>query len=477
MARINTNVPSLMAQADLRKANEALGGALSRLSSGLRINRGADDPAGLIASETLRSELEGIRQGVENSQRAASVVATAEGALNEVASLLINIKALTIQAANTGGISPAEIKANQLQIDSAVQSITRIANVTNFAGLNLLDGSLDYQLSGVDDTEITTARVFNAQFGAAPNIPVDVMIISSAQPATLLWAGSAISSAMTLEVAGVEGVETLNFAASATGSRILQAFNQVKEATGVSAVYTNGATASNGLTFYSTEWGSDAFVSIERLSTTGSFPTTGGGVPKQRAVGVDVAGTINGAYTVGKGLTLSLNSTYLTLDVTIDPDNFVAGSSTFTITDGGAIFQLGPHVSINEQKSMGIQSIAASRLGDSTTGYLSQIVTGGTYSLIAGEADQAAEIIDKAITQVAALRGRMGAFERNTLMTNISSLQVAMENVSASESSIRDADFAAETANLTRGQILTNAATSVLAIANSQPQSVLALLQ
>ncbi len=477
MARINTNVPSLMAQSDLKKANQSLQTALQRLSSGLRINRGADDPAGLIASETLRSELQGVKQGIENSQRAASVIATAEGALNEVASLLTNIKALTVQAANTGGMSPSEINANQLQINSAVQSITRIANVTNFAGLNLLDGSLDYNVSGVIDDELSEVKVYNAQFGEAANIPVDVDVTVSAQPATMLYPMSMISGEVTLEIAGVNGVETLQFV-SGTGSDVLMdAINQVREATGVSAAYANGSTVSNGLLLYSTEWGSDAFVSVDRL-TGGDFVTKDATDTNviQRAEGRDVAGTINGAFTVGKGLTLSLNTTYLTLDVQVD-ETLGDGDSSFTITGGGALFQLGPHVSMNEQRSFGIQSIAASRLGDSEDGYLSQVVTGGDYSLVAGEADQAAKIIDKAITQVAGLRGRMGAFEKNTLMTNINNLEVAMENIQASESSIRDADFAAETANLTRGQILTNAATSVLAIANSTPQSVLSLLQ
>ena len=122
---------------------------MQRLSSGLRINRGADDPAGLIASEGLRSEISGINQAIDNSQRASNVISTAEGALSEVASLLLNIKDLVVQAANSGALSPDEIEANQLQIDSAVESITRISNTTTFAGLNLLNGSLDYVTSGV----------------------------------------------------------------------------------------------------------------------------------------------------------------------------------------------------------------------------------------------------------------------------------------------------------------------------------------
>ena len=139
MARINTNVAALTAQRGLRQSQQSLNSTLERLSSGLRINRGADDPAGLIASENLRSEITGINQAVDNSQRASNVISTTEGALNEVASLLLNIKSLVVQAANSGALSPEEIQANQLQVDSAVQSITRISNTTTFAALSVRD--------------------------------------------------------------------------------------------------------------------------------------------------------------------------------------------------------------------------------------------------------------------------------------------------------------------------------------------------
>src|SRR5918992_5509546 len=150
MARINTNVASLTAQRGLSKTQKQLSSTLQRLSSGLRINRGADDPAGLIASEGLRSEISGISQAIDNSSRASNVISTAEGALGEVAALLLNIKSLVVQAANSGAMSREEIEANQLQVDSAVQSITRISNTTTFAGLHLLNGSLDYITSGID---------------------------------------------------------------------------------------------------------------------------------------------------------------------------------------------------------------------------------------------------------------------------------------------------------------------------------------
>src|SRR5204863_2300003 len=197
MARINTNVASLTAQRGLANSQKTLADTLQRLSSGLRINRGADDPAGLIASEGLRSEIAGVTQAIDNSQRASNVISTAEGALGEVASLLLNIKSLIVQAANTGALSPDEIAANQLQVDSAVQSITRISNTTTFAGLHLINGSLDYVTSGVNTAQIKSLGVNQANFGTHATIPVQVDVLTSATTADLQFRASGVASAVT----------------------------------------------------------------------------------------------------------------------------------------------------------------------------------------------------------------------------------------------------------------------------------------
>jgi flagellin len=152
-----------------------------------------------------------------------------------------------------------------------------------------------------------------------------------------------------------------------------------------------------------------------------------------------------------------------------------AGTS-FAITGGGAKFQIGSQVNRPGQINVGIGSVSTTKLGNDVVGYLSSIGSGGDNSLVAKNTIAAQEIITTAIRQVAELRGRLGALQKNVLDTNSNSLSVALENVTASESAIRDADFAAETAALTRAQILVQANTSVLAQANSQPQNVLALL-
>ena len=174
MSTINTNIPSAVAQRHLRGSQVDLRKSLERLSSGLKINRGADDPAGLIVSERLRSEILASQQAVKNSARAINVIATTEGALDEVSALLSDIQAKLIEAANTGAFSDEERDANQLQIDSAIDSIRRIAMTTTFAGRKLLDGSLDYVLSGVNTSELSTVNVLGAKFGSRAYIPVEV---------------------------------------------------------------------------------------------------------------------------------------------------------------------------------------------------------------------------------------------------------------------------------------------------------------
>lgn len=492
MARINTNIPSMIAQNNLARANNDLAVRLSRLSTGLRINRGADDPAGLIVSERLRSELQGIDQAIDNSERASSVIATTEAYLAEVSDLLTSIKGLVIEAANTGGVSEDEINANQLQIDSAIESITRISNTASFAGLPLLNGSMSYLLSGMTTSAIAQADVFGAQFGNNPFVPVEVEVIASAQTASLFLSGNtagapgALLSSVTLEIAGNLGVQTLSFVSGTTLDKVVAAVNTVKETTGVSATLVSVADQTSGLTFNSTSYGVDEFVSVRKTGADGDFFSVHeqqNGSETQRDEGRDVSALVNGSLAIGDGTNVSLNTPALSLKLNLT-DDFAQATGVpkqFTITGGGTVFQLGPQISLTQQVGFGVRSIAAQNLGGTTIDdvryFLDSVKTGGKYSLVAGGARNAGQILESAITDVSVLRGRLGAFEKNTLQTNIRALEIGFENISASESKIRDTDFATETAALTRAQILTQAGTSVLATANLVSQNVLALLQ
>ena len=484
MARINTNVSSLIAQHRLTEANKDLTVRLQRLSTGLRINRGADGPADLIVSERLRSEIEGISQAINNAERATNVIATGEAALAEVASLLTTIKSLTVEAANSGALSKEEIQANQLQVDDAVASITRIADSTTFAGLQLLNGSLDYITSGVPASALTDVRIFQARFGTNATAPVAVEVVTSAQRANLfISTGTGVlTSSVSIQVAGNQGVQVLQFVSNTALSAVQFAINQVTDSTGVYASVANGSFTS-GINLYSNNFGSAEFVSVQKLSSPpGDFFATyeAKGVPSaiERDTGGDVLALVNGTLALGDGKTVKLNTNTLNMEISLS-DAFAqtAATRTFTITGGGALFQLGPIVQTSQQVSFGIQSVAATELGSSDLGFLSSIVSGGPNSLVAGQAAGASAILDSAISQVSIVRGRLGAFELNTLQTNVRSLQIALENVTASESQIRDTDFAAEISNLTRAQVLVNVGTSVLATANNSTSSVLSLLQ
>jgi flagellin len=470
MGRINSNIPSLQAIHRLAKNNTELATRLERLSSGLRINTGKDAPAALIASETLRSEINGINQAIDNSQRANNVVNTAEGALGEVSALLLEIQALTNEAANTGALSQQEIQANQLQVDAILNSINRIANTTQFNGFKLLNGTLDYTTSGVSAAAIDIVQVNAAKLPDSGGVTITVQVTNSAEVGRLTFTASGIGAAPTsIEISGNGGSEQLSFAASAHNSAIAVAINALRESTGVSASVIPGG----DLQLYSTQFGSKQFVSVKTLS--GTFMNG-------KDFGDDAVVSINGSAAEVEGLVASVRTGEL--DVTLTLDRAFAQSTTppasqtsFQITGGGARFQLGSEVNRQGQVHIGINAMSTAKLGNDVVGYMSSLASGGDNSLVGGNTIQAQKVLTAAVRQVATLRGRLGALQKNVLESNVNSLSIALENVTASESAIRDADFAEETAALTRAQILVQANTSVLAQANMSPQNVLALLQ
>ncbi|MBU0640609.1 MAG: flagellin [Planctomycetes bacterium] len=476
MARINTNVGAVTAQRNLNSSYRALGSTLERLSTGLRINRGKDDPAGLIMSERLRAEVSAVGQAISNTQRASNIIATTEGALNEVAALLTDIQDLIVEAANSGALSDDEIRANQLQVDSAIESITRIANTTTFAGRALLNGSLDYITSGVDTSVVQSLTIHGAQFGTRSYVPVNVEVLVSAQTANLYFGTSAVSQSVTIELMGNDGVTTLSFVSGTAASAVAAAVNAVSDATGVEA--TLSSDASRGFVMSSKGYGSKEFVSVSTLPGpgAGTFTLTDDtGVATQRDEGRDATAVINGGLSIGDGNNLVLKTSTLDLQLGL-ADSFGLGTTSFAITEGGALFQVGPQVNSNLQIGIGVQSVAASGLGNTAVGFLSQVSSSGEYALPKGKAAEAQAIVTEAINQVSIMRGRLGAFEKNTLDTNVSQLSITMENLMSAESNIRDADFAFETSRLTRNQILVQSGTSVLALANQTPQTVLQLL-
>ncbi|MGQ9763242.1 MAG: flagellin, partial [Thermogutta sp.] len=248
MTRINTNVSSLTAQKTLSRSQAKLQEALTRLSTGLRINVGKDDPAGLIASETLRSDITSIQRAISNSERASQMIATADSALGQISQLLNDIRGLVSEAANKGAMSAEQIAANQLQIDSSLEAIDRIAQVTQFQGRRLLDGSLDFVTNGVDNSIIRDLQIDQANFGANNEIAVNVTVVRQATRAELRYRFGAVANDVVLEVGGKQGFEAFSFAAGSSVEDMARAINLVSDATGVVAELQRKATAGQLIT-------------------------------------------------------------------------------------------------------------------------------------------------------------------------------------------------------------------------------------
>ncbi len=839
MSRINTNVASLIGRNTLGRSNSSLQEALTRLSTGLRINTGKDDPAGLIASENLRSDITAIKKAVSNTDRATQVIATADSALGQVSSLLNDIRGLVTESANAGALSDEQIAANQLQVDSSLEALNRIAQTTTFQGRRLLDGSLDFITSaGNNFSEISDLKIDQANLGATGQVSVDIDVSSaatqaavdvtdipsakvaangalsfnvrngSATPATVdvtlgevttapvdaqadytnladgtlagdptfnndglfrgatgdnlvitfaedngtvvhdaslsgnnltitigtngagtthdldtvfqalrdsgnsdftdvfdyqdgditagnytettdsgqtitfgsgadavtdtdtilitadaflgadandftisfeeadlgagetanaidngdgtytvqinnddtvtgvthaeiataisalddftavandgtasyqfrdnappatqnvgstqagvtdeaaitfdiaatstsglngnleidfsfaLFSGStktnvvdngdgkytieldndsqvsadniktalesideiesatltagaletlqfrydqtALEAAETnltggadagilvdsvIELAGATGSEVFNLKAGTSINELVTQIQLVSDATGVTATAN-----SDTLELRSVGYGSSEYVDLKVISEEAGGTLKNSVGEGRRSTGKDIEATVNGVSATGNGNELSINTA--TLDLTTTLSAGFTGTSSFTITGGGALFQLGPDVVSNQQARLGITSVNTAALGG-VSGLLYQLGSGGTADLKAGT-NLGAEIVEEAIDQVTGLRGRLGAFQRTTLETNKNALNDTLINLTEAESSIRDADFAAESAALTRAQILVQSGTNVLSIANQNPQNVLALLR
>lgn len=480
MTRINTNIASIRAINDLSRSNKGLGKSLERLSTGFKINRASDGPASLVISERLKSQVSSLKMAVQTSERASSMVSTAEAALAEVSSLLVSMQELIVESANDGALSQDEVLANQFQIDSAIETINRIANTTSFAGLNLLDGRFDYVTSGLNRSSIADITINGAQItNGVSQIAVQVRVTSNAQLGTLTVASANVSSRSTsglsLLVSGNKGSELIQLGPNASALDITSAIHSLVHATGVDADL-SGA----NIVFTSTEYGSNQFVQVQDVTSN----NVGNELIFSRDYGLDVQALVNGKSAAARGLQISTNSFQLDATITLSANFFstndtgagTSAVSNFVITSGGGTFQLGRDSNIRDQEFIGIQRITADNLGDGVVGFLNSIMTGGNNQLL-DNPEQAHKIVDSAIDDITNLRARLGAFVTHTLDTNINSLGIAITSLEDSLSRIIDTDFAQETANFTRQQILVQAGTSILAQANASMQNVLQLLQ
>lgn len=265
---VASNSNSLTAQFHLTRNMGQLADTLTRLSTGLRINSGKDDPAGLIASELLKADITGTAKAISNTQRANSLIATADSALSQVGNLLNDIKGLVVESANTGAMSADQIKANQLQVDATIESIDRIARSTTYAGSKILDGSLDFSTSAKSGNAIDDLRIDQANFGNRDKIDVEVRVLETAKRGTLIYNGNGVDSRTTISVSGSVGTKSFTFGAGTSNATIAAMINAASDSTGVSArvegmpsrgtVELNGVGSDNGIVVTANEQGHDA---------------------------------------------------------------------------------------------------------------------------------------------------------------------------------------------------------------------------
>ncbi len=588
--RINTNVTAITAHRNLLLADSRLFRSVQRLSSGLRINTAADDPAGLAISEQLRAQIAGLNAAIVNSERAVNLVQTIEGALNEVNSLLIGMRELALDAANSGINNATSLAADQAEIANALQTITRISDTTQFSIQTLLDGTFEnrvaltspntvglqtmtnstlmtgaYTLSITNITD-ASATITSDTFGLLSNVTLGgtgsdgdpnglepgahSLVVSEATGAYVtssteaVFDGSSTLTATTITIVSAAGTSIVTFegdeantisnivaeinaeatagdfvavdngdgtysiiidgnsTAVGTGQTITVLFADAATAqdygyatatvtaangTDVSVQLDDGATVSlatgtTNFVVYDADGGSlaltfeAAFSSQELVDgatlnvevTAASFDVQLGSGPKVNMSSGETKTLSAGTDAAGEAVG--------TLDVSFGFFNVptVDSSVTISVVDNSLQFQVGPNQ--NQVVRISVQDISSDKLAlgilnDSNFANLSEIDVQSVQG-----ANDAVTLLDEAIDEISRLRAKLGAFQQNTLETNLRSLNIAEENLMASESTIRDVDISAEISSFTRDQILLSAGVSVLAQANAIPQTVLQLL-
>lgn len=469
--KINYNGAATNAWRNLSVNDSALSGSVEKLSSGLRINKGADDPAGLIISERLGAQISGLGQAIQNAQEAVSLVQTAEGALTEVNAMLNNMRTLAVHAANTGVNDADAIAADQQQVDSALDSIQKIAENTRFQQVKLLDGSrsLAYTSgSNISDVDFN-GNMPNLEDGDTVSIDVTTAATQGSVTGTAFGASHA---AGTITITHEGTAYTVDVADDATATTIA---NQI-DALGVTNV---SATVAGGEIQVNAGYGETLKVSADVASIIGAAGASIAGN------GADVAAIVTaGDQTLtatGEGWDLTISSTSDDLAgtvITLDSGTTTGTDASFTLDDNRLAFALGQDAAATEYRYLGLDNMMTTELGEVTTltgSSLEAIRSGGTYELN-GNAANAISIIDEAIDAVSVTRANLGAFQQNALETTVNTLTINKENLEASQSRIKDVDMAQEMMNFTRSQILTQAGTAMLAQANQLPQSVLQLL-
>jgi len=460
---------------------------------GFTVNFTADATAVGAETATYSAGTKTINVRINNA--AATTAANVRNAINALTASNSAISGLTASVVTAGDVdgSGADAAVTDITASDTID-ITAATTGADFNGVSVkvassalvpigtptavYDSVTKQLLVTVNNTGITTlaniatAITGLAEFNAVATGSGDGNVVGSsadvkATSSTGTTGGVTLKDDLVVEIGGKDGSQSFTFKKGASADQLAAAISLLKDSTGVSALQ-----SSNSLVLKSTAYGKDAKVTLDVI-TEGAAGTFKAKLSAARATGTDIAATVNGINANGKGNALSINTASLSLSLTVSDGS--SKSFKFDISGGGAQFQLGPTVTGNQQARLGIGSINTARLGGSA-GRLFELGTGNAKSL-ANDSAGAARVVDQVIEKVTGLRGRLGAFQRTTLDSNSISLNDSLLNLNEAQSTIRDADFAKESANLTRAQILVQSGTSVLGIANQSSQSVLSLLR
>jgi len=520
---INTNVLSLNSQRNLSKSQSGLATSLQRLSSGLRINSAKDDAAGLAISDRMTSQINGLNQAGRNANDGISLAQTAEGALAQTTDLLQRMRELSIQSSNSTN-SAGDRAALQSEVNQLKQEIDRISSTTEFNGLKLLDGSFTSQKFQVGANANQTINV--SIEGSSTTDLQDNQIDGTNETATKGTGGVQAAAgsgtvgttngvgAQTLTITGSFGeIKDLTVNANDSAFDIAAEVTSREDETGVTAdaitevklegiasgtvsfdLFTGDGSSTDGTKATVSAQvtgaaGSEDYSSLvaeinKKAGTTGitaELNTDGKSIKLTQADGKDVA---LDTLTHSKGDSAIKVSSYevddddgddvVSTTQTTDLSGIASGNTGSTRITGRVDFHSAGTYTVKSNATAANGSIfnnaAADEIQGSEANQLSTVdIT------TADSAQNAIKILDAALSQVSGFRGDLGAVQ-NRFDATITSLQATSENLSAARSRILDADFAQETANLTKSQIMVQAGTAMLAQANQVPQGVLSLL-
>ena len=508
--RVNTNMPAINSHRNLINNNAEQAKTMESLSSGLKINRGADGPASLVISERLRAQTAGLKQAIDNSEAGVSLVQTAEAALDEVSAALINARQLAVHAANEAVNDEFMLRADQQEIDNILATVNRIAKNTQYGKKNLLDGSKG-ATGVVSGANLEFVGATQATKTSGPQ-GYDIHITQAARRSQVTGIQALTNEIIDRgeQITIIEDSKTVSFKTikGETVETNLNALNAAIQEAGLDVDmirFDEKDTDPNApqiISLRHKDFGSEH--SFKVATTTAGLLSSRSDVYDTIKNGLDVAGEINGEEGTGKGQVLTGNSgnsntdglairyNGLALPGAVPPPDVPAEmtppdqmlerdlgnlgrvrAGTIALSQNSLVFQIGSNA--EQTTSLALRNMRTDSLGmgvENKSGFSSLANIDVTDAL---KAQDSMRILDRALEEVSSTRGEIGAFQKNNLESNLSYLRIAHENVLSSESVIRDADMAEEMTKFTRNQIMTDSATAMLAQANARSQSILRL--